>query len=178
MNKMMNLILMLLVFMCIAPAAALGQERIVKTMAGPSDGGFRVLISFVAITADSYKMQSLIIDVNRVKDKKDQPTSFYVDLTSTLRSLATGEKKQRILVLRWDKSGEIEVKCEGGKWAKQKAGPEIDAIVETVKMAVQHLPLDAKKASEITLPPEVEQKATSILNALETSNAECIRGGT
>ena len=173
----MRFILMLLVCLCFVPVAALGQERVTKGMAGPSDDKFRVLVSFIAMTEDSYKLQSLIIDVNRAKDKKEQPTFFYVDLTTTVRSLTTGEKKQRILVLRWGKSTEIEVKCEGGKWAKQKLGPEIDKIVETVKAVIQNSPLDAKKAVEITLSQDVEQKVTSILNGLETSDAACIRSG-
>lgn len=173
----MRFVLMLLLCLCFVPVAALGQERVTKVMAGPNDDTFRVLVSFMAATDDSYKLQSIIIDVNRVKDKKEQPTDFYVDLTSTVRSLTTGAKKQRIFVLRWGKSAEIEVKCEGGKWAKQKPGPEIDKIVETVKAVIQNSPLDAKKPVEITLPQNVEQKAASILNGLETSNAECVRGG-
>ena len=173
----MRFILMLIVCFCFVSVTAFGQERITKIMAGPNEDQFRVLVSFIEATEDSYKLQSLIIDVNRVKDKQEQPTSFYVDLTTTVRSLTTGEKKQRILVLRWGKSAEIEVKCEGGKWIKQKPGPEIDKIVETVKAVIQNSPLDAKKPVEMTLPQDVKQKVTSTLNALETSTAECIRGG-
>lgn len=158
-------------------AQAFGQERIAKTLAGPNGDQFRVAVTFIAASEDSYKLQSLIVDIDRVKDKTQEPTKFYVDLTTTVRSLTTGEKKQRIFVIRWERSADIEVKCEGGKWFKQKPGPEIDKIVEAVKAVIQSSPLDSKKATEIDLPKGVEEKVTAILTTLETSTANCVRGG-
>ena len=106
------------------------------------------------------------------------PNLFYVDLTSTVRSPATGDKKQKILVLRWEKSGDIEVKCEGGKWVKETTGSELDKIVKTVKAVVQNAPLDTKgNPVEFTIPKDLEQKVISILNGLETSALKCVRDG-
>lgn len=171
------MILRLLVCLCFLPLTALCQERITKIMAGASEGQFRVMVTFMGTTDDSYKLQTLIVTVNRVKNKNDLPTEYYVDLTTTTRSLATGSKKQKILVFRWGKSGDMEVKCEGGKWEKLPAGPEIDKIVEIVKAVVQNSPRDAKDPVEFTLPLELEQKVVSILDGLKTSNLKCVRNG-
>ena len=125
---------------------------------------------------DSYKLQTMIIDINPVKNKKDEPNSYYVDLTTTVRSLTTGNKNQKILVIRWQKSEEVEVKCEGGKWVKESAGPELNKIVDTIHAVVQNSPLDAKKVTEFTLPQSVEQNVTAALDGLKTSSLLCIRG--
>src|SRR5215203_1934276 len=109
-------------------------------------------VAFIAINDDSYKLQSLIITVNRTKNKK-------------------------ILGFRWGKSGEMEVECEGGKWSKQEAGPEINKIVDMVKAVVQNSPRDAKEPVDFTLPKELEQNVNSILDGLETSTLQCIRTG-
>ena len=147
-------------------------------MAGPSeDGQFRIAVAFMGATDDSYKLQSFFVTVNRTKNKNELPTEYYVDLTTTTRSLESGTKKQKILVFRWRKSGEIEVKCEGGKWSKQAAQPEIDKIVEVVKAVVQNSPRDAKEPVDFTLPEELEQKVISILDGLETSTLQCVRNG-
>src|SRR4051794_30005324 len=80
------------------------QEVITKTLAGPNDDQFRIAIAFMSQGDDnSYKLQSFILDINRVK-KNEQPTSFYLDLTTTVRNLTTGAKKQKILVERWKTS--------------------------------------------------------------------------
>ena len=149
-----------------------------KITAGPIDGGqFRIAIAFMGATEDSYKLQSLFVTVNRTKNRNELPTEYYVDLTTTTRSLETGTKKQKILVFRWGKATEREVKCEGGKWSKQAAGPEIDKIVEIVKAVVQSAPRDAKEPGDFTLPTELEQNVISILEGLETSNLQCVRTG-
>jgi hypothetical protein len=168
--------LKLLVCFFLFAGTAFSQERITKVMAGPSDDQFRIVVAYIAASEDQFNMQSLIIDVDPVNNKKEQPTSYYVDLTATVRSLATGAKKQRILVLRWEKSGDIEVKCDGGKWTKQTTGAELDSIVETVKTVVQNAPLDTKKTIEFTLPKAVEEKVIAVLNSLEKSKLLCIRG--
>lgn len=173
----MRLIFGLMVCLCIFSGTALCQEQMTKMMAGPSGDTFRVLVSFIAITDDTYNMQSMIIDVDPVKNNTQTPTSYYADLTATVRSMETGEKKQRILVLRWGRSGEVEVKCEGGKWARQTTGPELDKIVETIKAVIQNAPLDTKKAIEFTLPKAVGQNVIAVLNGLETSKLICVRAG-
>ncbi len=174
----MNLISRSLLCLCLLPLSAICQERNAKIMAGPIDGGqVRIAVAFMGATEDSYKLQSLIVTVNRPKNKSEMPSEYYVDLTTTTRSLASGAKKQKILVFRWDKSGEMEVKCEGGKWSKHAAQPEIDKIVEVVKAVVQAAPRDAKEPVDFTLQKELEEKVVSILDSLETSNLQCVRTG-
>jgi hypothetical protein len=171
----MRSILLIVLFLILAPASTFGQERITKIMGGRSGDQFRVLVTFIDPGEEVFKTQSLIIDVNPVK-KSEQPTSFYVDLTTTTRSMETGAKKQKILVMRWGRSGDIEVKCEGGKWGKQAAVPETDRIVDTVKAVIQNSPLDAVEAREFNLSTEIQQKVSSVLSSLETSNLTCVRG--
>lgn len=48
----MRFILVLLMCLYFVPVAALGQERITRVMAGPSDDKFLVLVSFIAMTED------------------------------------------------------------------------------------------------------------------------------
>jgi len=177
MDKFMSLISRLLMCLCLLPLAAIGQERTAKIMAGPTeDGKFRVAVAFMGATEDSYKLQSLIVTVNRAK-KNEVPTDYYVDLTTTTRSLASGTKKQKILVFRWGKSGQSEVKCEGDKWSKQAAEPGIDKIIEIVKAVVQSSPRDAKEPGEFTLSAELQEKVITILDDLETSDLQCVRTG-
>lgn len=174
----MNLTSRLLVCLFLLPLSVVCQERITRIMAGPLDDSHsRIVVAFMGVTGDSSKLQSLIVTTNRAKNKNDLPTEYLVDLTTTTRSLASGAKKQKILVFSWDKSGEREVKCGGGKWTKQSASPEIDNIVEVVKAVVSKSPRDVKEATEFTLPQDLEQKLISILEGLETSNLQCVRTG-
>jgi len=153
------------------------QEVMTKTMAGPSGDQFRILVTFMSAGNEgSYKLQSFILDINRVK-KNEQPTSFYLDLTTTDRNLATGAKKQKILVQCWKTSGDVEVKCESGNWIKQSSGPDFDKISETVKAVIQIAPLDAKDPKEFELPKDVAAKITDLLNSLPTSKLQCVRDG-
>jgi len=170
----MRLVIGLLVCLFIFSGTALCQERIVKVMAGPNDDQFRILVSFIGGNKDQYELQSMIIDVNPVKDKKEAPASYYVDLTATVRNMVTDEKKQRIMILRWERSGDVEVKCEGGKWSKQTTGPELDKIVESIKAVVQNSPLDTTRPVEFTLPQSVTDKVTAVLNGLQKSKLLCI----
>ena len=175
----MKLISRLIFCLFLLPATALCQERITKISAGAiDDDQFRIAVAFMQAGDDSYKLQSLFVTVNRTKNKSDLPTEYLVDLTTTTRNLGTGTKKQKILVFRWGKSGEREVKCEGGKWSKQTPAPEIDKIVEIVKGVVQASPRDAVGPIEFTLPDDLQQKVISILDALETSSLQCVRTGT
>ena len=146
-------------------------------MAGPAgEDQYRILVAFMGALNDSYRLQSFILDINRVK-KNEEPSSFYLDLTTTDRNLATGEKKQKILVQRWKSPSDIEVKCEGGRWTKQSPGPEINEIIETVRSVIRIAPLDAKDAKEFDLPKAVAQKITDLLNGLRTSKLQCVREG-
>ena len=151
----------LLLCLCIFSGRSTCQDR-TTMMAGPTDGQFRIVVAFMAASGDSYKLQSMIIDTNLTKNKKDQPTSYYVDMTATVRSLTNGSKDQKILVIRWEKSGDVEVKCEGGRWAKETAGPELNTIIDTIKVVVQNSPLDAKKVTEFDLPQSVQQKVVTV----------------
>ena len=147
-----------------------------KVMAGPNeDGQFRIAVAYIAAGGNTYKLQSLIVTVNRVKNKSDLPTEYLVDLTTTTRQLESGAKKQNILIFRWGKSGQIETKCEGGKWTKQTGEPVINNIIEVVKAVVQSAPRDAKEPVDFTLPPELGPKVVSILDDLETSKLQCVR---
>lgn len=171
----MRLIMKLfLCIICLGSMSAFAQDRINKVMVGPNNDQFRVVVAIIEPTSESYRMQSMIIDLNPVKNTKEEPSSFQVDLTSTVRSLSTGEKKQRILILRWKKTREIELKCDG-KWAKQNAGATIDNIVEATKLVIRSVPLDSKKTTEVSLPEEVEKKISSLFNAFNTESIPCLR---
>jgi hypothetical protein len=148
-----------------------------KTMAGPSGDNYRILIAFMGpVGEDSYRLQSFILDLDYFK-KKDEPNFYHLDLTTTDRNLSTGDKKQKILVQRWERSGNVEVKCESNRWAKQSSSPELDTILETVKAVLKIAPADARQPTEFALPPDVSQKVTGVLNSLSTSKLQCVRGG-
>jgi hypothetical protein len=170
----MRLILKLLTCLCIMSASTFSQERIRQVMVGPNDDRIRIVVTFIEPSQDSYSMQSMIIDLDAIKNGKEQPSSYQVDLTSTVRSLSTGEKRQKILILRWKKTGNIELKCDG-KWVKRDVGSAMDKIIEATKAVVQGAPLDTKSPTEITLSPDVEQKVSAVLNALNTEDLPCLR---
>lgn len=176
----MRLIIKLSLCLLLLPASLFCQERMRQVMIGPGGDGsdFRIAIAFIEPSEETFKMQSLIISTNRVKNKNEQPTSFLVDLTSTVRNVSSGTKKQKIFVFRWDKSTQLETKCEGGKWTKQPSTTaELDKIIETVKAVTQNVPLDTKQPVETTLSPEVEQKVISVLENFGNWNLPCLRDG-
>lgn len=109
----MRFLTKLFVFLCLLPLSVLSQERITKVMSGPYNDGIRIVAAFIEPSGETFKMQSMIIDMESIKSNSEQPASVSVDLTSTVRTLATGAKKQKILQLRWKKSGEIEFRCDG-----------------------------------------------------------------
>ncbi len=109
----MRLLIKLLICLCLVPISALCQDRIRNVTVGPVGDQIRIVVAFIEPSDDSYKMQSMIIDLDKIKDKKEQPSSFQVDLTATVRSLSTGEKKQKAVILRWQKPDKIELKCNG-----------------------------------------------------------------
>lgn len=170
----MRLVFNLLLCLCLFSSTIFCQDRIRKTMVGPYNDQVRIVISFVDPLDEGFKMQSMIIDMDRVKDNKEQPKSVFVDLTSTVRSLSTGKKDQKILLLRWNKKGEMELKCEG-KWVKQSSASATEKIVETTNSIIQNIPLNTKSPTEITLTQELEQKIEAVLNSLNTENFPCLR---
>src|SRR5687768_11615292 len=136
-SKTMRLIAILLLCLCFVPVSIFSQERISTVSVGPYNDQFRIVIAFVEPSAESYKMQSMIIDMDPIKNSQEQPASVFVDLTSTVRTLSSGEKKQRILQLRWKKKGGLELKCEG-KWVKKESGSATDTIIEAVKSVIEN----------------------------------------
>jgi hypothetical protein len=170
----MRLIIKLLLLLCLMPVGALSQERVRSVMVGPRGDQTRIVIALIEPNDKGYKMQSMIIDIAPIKNRNEMPTSAQVDLTSTDRFLSTGQKDQKILLLRWKKAGEIELKCEG-KWEKQDKNAAIDKIMETIKAVIGAVPLDTKKTTEVTLPTEIEEQVTSLLNALHTEEFPCVR---
>lgn len=172
----MRTILRLTIFLCILSSVAFGQERAASTIAGPSGETYKVLVSLNSGGADSYKLQTLTIDVNQVKAKNEKPTRFYVDMASTFRSLDTGAERQKKLVLGWEGTGDVVVKCDGGVWANATKGAELDKIVEVVKDVIAKSPLDVKSPIQLTLPKDVADKIAAILDSLETTKLNCVRG--
>jgi hypothetical protein len=170
----MRLIKTLLICLCCLGGTALSQGRISQVKVGPRDNQTSIVVAFIEPTEASYKMQSMIVDFGQMKSRKEQPASFQVDLTSTVRALSTGAKQQKILVLRWKKPGDFELKCDG-KWVKQEASPILTNIVDVTQALIDNVPIDAKKPTDATLPQDVEQKITALLNSLDTQKYPCLR---
>ena len=116
----MRLVLKIFLCLCFLPASIFCQEQIRQVKIGQNNNETRIFAVLIQPTETAFKTQSMIIDFKPLKKSKDLPESFTVDLTSTVRSLKTGAKNQKILVLRWNKSGEIETKCDGNqiRWGR------------------------------------------------------------
>lgn len=172
----MRLIMKLFLCLCLMPLGVFCQDRVTKAMAGPdAEGNIKIVVAFVEPTDITFKMQSMIIEMSPIKNKNEQPASVFVDLTSTVRTLSSGEKKQKILQLRWDKTGAVEFRCDG-KWKKQEtANAPTGKIVETAKALFEIIPLDAKEPTDITLTPALEQKIIAVLEALNPQDFSCLR---
>ena len=170
----MRLLTKLSVFLCILPLSVLSQERITKVMSGNYNNGIRIVAAFIEPSGKTFKTQSMIIDLDSIKSNSEQPDSVSVDLTSTVRNLTTGEKKQKILQLRWKKSGEIEFRCDG-KWVKKDSDTGTEKIIEAVKAIIRVIPLKSKDTTELTLKSDVEQKIIAVLNSLDTEKFTCLR---
>jgi hypothetical protein len=170
----MRLIINLLICLCLLPATTTAQERIRKAMVGPNGDQIRIVYTVTEILPEGYKLQSMIIDMSRVKNSNEDPSSVSVDLTSTVRSLSTGAKKQKILVLRWKKTGELEFKCDGN-WTKQEMGAVVDKIQETTKSVIQSFPLNTKTPTEVSVTSELEQKLSLVFDSLNTAALPCLR---
>lgn len=163
----------LFLLMCLIPVGVFGQDMIRRVMVGPYDGDVRILVAYIQPTETQYKMQSLIIDVKPDKQKK-KAKSFYVDLTSTDRSLATGEKKQRIFQFSSDKNGKLKLRCDG-KFKSKETNSAIDKIIEVVKTVIESVPLDSEKPTEVKISQDIEKKVLSALDSLETEDIPCLR---
>jgi hypothetical protein len=170
----MRLIFKLLLWVCVLPLAASAQEKSVNVMTGPYEDGFRIIAAFMNEAEDSYKLQSVIVDFKPGKNKNDPPTSVTVDLTSTVRSLKTGEKNQMSLVTRWKSTGEIEAKCDG-KWVKQASGSNLKTVVEAANTLITNSPINKDHAEQATLSPPVEQTMLALFDALNPKDYPCLR---
>ena len=166
----------LLICLCLLsiPVTITGQERIRNTIVGPYGDETRVVIALTDPLPEGYRLQSMIIDLTPIRKKTDEPSLVQLDLTSTIRAVTTGEKQQKILILRWKKNGELEVKCEG-KWTRQEGGPAMEGIVIITKAVIQTLPTDVKRPTEFTLAPDLEKRISSIFDSLSTEKFQCLR---
>jgi hypothetical protein len=159
--------------LCAFPVIALGQAGMHQVKVGPYGDQVRIIDALATPAANGYKLQSLIVDIMPAKNKRDQPLAVHVDLTATVRDMQTGKKDQQALVLRWAANGDFEVKCDG-KWTKQDA-TKFATVVDTVKAVISNVPLDQKAPTDVTLPAEVEQRVSNLLESLAASDLPCIR---
>jgi hypothetical protein len=169
----MRLPMILFVCVCLFPINIFCQERIIQFMTGPKDNKIRIVAAFIEPSAETLKTQSMIIDLDPIKNNQEVSGSVFVDLTSTVRSLITGDKKQKILQLRWNKKGEIEMRCND-KWSKQDAIPATTKIIETTKSLIQIIPL-SKETTEFTPTPEIQQSILTVLESLKPETFSCLR---
>ena len=170
----MRLVIKLCMCLALVSVTVTGQERIRKFMAGPNGDQIRVIIALTDVLEDGYKLQSMIIDMSRIKTTSEQPSFVQVDLTATVRSLVTGAKQQKAFILHWNKAGQVELKCNG-KWTKHNTSPGIEKIIEVTKSVVENIRLDAKTPTEVTLSPQLEQEIAAILDALKPENLPCLK---
>lgn len=170
----MRLIMKALVCLCLLSAPVIGQERIRKFMVGPSGDNTRIVIALADPTPEGYRLQSMIIDMTPIKNRGEQPSFVQVDLTTTVRSLSTGAKDQKIIVLHWKKTGELELKCNG-QWTKHDREAAIDKIIDVTKAVIESVPLDAKAPTEVNLSADLERKVSSILDTLNSKDIPCLR---
>jgi hypothetical protein len=104
----------------------------------------------------------------------EEPSFVLVDLTSTIRSLASGDKKQRALILRWKKTGELELKCDG-KWTQHEKRAAIEKIMETTNAVIQSVPLNTKSPREVAIADDLEQKILLLFTSLNTEALPCLK---
>ena len=173
MMRVSKLIVCLLFFFVIASSRVVAQESLTKFVAGPHGDETRILIALTHVTDDGYQLQSLIIDLSPLK-KGEEPSSFHVDLTSTIRSLATGAKQQKIFIFHWDKTGDIDVKCNG-KYEKHQANAALDKIIEVTKAVIKIIPTNLKEPKDLKLPAELEAAVAAILNGMNAQDLPCLR---
>lgn len=163
-------------FICLVvlPLGVFCQQNIQKFAVGPNGDQTRIVLSFVEMATSDFKMESMIIDLDAIKDGKEKPKSVTVDLTSTVRSLGARRKDQKILLIRWNDKGEIEMKCDGS-WTKKESDSAAQEIIEATKSVIQNVPLNRKEMTEITLPEEIVKKIEAVLDSLKQENFSCLK---
>lgn len=171
----MRLMIKLLICLCLVPATTAAQEGIRKFMVGPKGDQIRIVFAVTDRSPEEHKVQSLIVDLARIKTSNEEPSSVVVELTSTVRSLPSGEIKQKDLILRWKKTGELELRCDD-KWTKQDKGTAIDMIMEMTKTVVQSVPLNTRTFTDVLLSPELEQKILLAFESLNPETIPCLKG--
>jgi hypothetical protein len=116
----------------------------------------------------------MIIDLTPVRKKPEEPQEVHLDLTSTIRAFASGSKDQRILILHWNKNGDLEAKCDGN-WKKQETNPVLNNIIATTKAVIQTIPSTPGEPKDFELSNELEQKILAIFDALTPQSVPCLR---
>lgn len=170
----MKLVFKALVCLFILPLSVFCQEKIQKFVVGANGDQTRIILAFIELTEEKYKTESMIIDLTSIKDGKEKPKSVTVDLTSTVRSLSTRKKDQKVLLIRWNAKEEIEMRCDGN-WTKKESDSAAQKIIETTKSIIQNVPLNSKEGIEISLPDEIVKKIESVLTSLKTENFSCLK---
>ena len=171
-EKTMRWMIKLLICVCLVPAAAAAQKQIGRVVVGPSGDQFRIVYTVIHTLPDAYEWQTMMIDIPRGSSGNEEPTSVQAELTLGTRSRATKVRKQKTLTLRWKKTGELELKCDGN-WTKQGRGLVKDKILETTKIVIQSVLLNTKAPNDVSVTPEVEQKISVLLNSLNTEAVPC-----
>jgi hypothetical protein len=171
----MKLFFNVLFCLFVLPLGVFCQEKVQKFMIGPNGDQTRIVLSFVEMSENDFKMQSMIIDLDAIKDKNEKPKSVTVDLTSTVRSIGAGLKKNRkVLLIRWNKNEEIEMKCDD-TWTKKDSDSAAQKIIETTKTIIQNIPLNTKETTDITFSDEVVKKVEAVLDSMKPVNFSCLR---
>ena len=148
-------------------------QNVTQALAGPAGDQFRILVTSMPQTGeDVMKIQSFNVLIDSFK-QGEQPSYYLVEIVSNIRNLDTDEKKQKTLLLRWGREGEVEAQC-AQDWVKS-SGAEIDKIVDASKALVQLAPVAAGQAVQLELPKELGQKLSAIMNGLENSKLQCIQ---
>jgi hypothetical protein len=173
MMRFTRLSLCLLFFLLVGSSKVAGQEGFTKFMAGPHGDETRIVVALTHVTDEGYKLQSLIIDLAPLK-KGSEPSSFHVDLTSTIRSLATGAKQQKIFIFQWDNTGDLDVKCNG-KYEKHQTNASIDKIIEITKAVIKIIPNNLKEPKDLKLPSELEASIAAIMDGMKPEDLPCLR---
>lgn len=170
----MKLLFNALICLFVLPLGIFCQQTIQKFAVGPNGDQTRIVLTFVEMATSDFKMESMIIDLNAIKDGKEKPKSVTVDLTSTVRSLGARRKDQKVLLIRWNDKDEIEMKCNDN-WTKKESDSAAQKIIEATKSVIQNVPLNSKESVEITLPDEIVKKVEAVLDSLKQEKFSCLR---
>src|SRR5262249_4285942 len=166
--------LRLLVCLCCLTGVSYGQDSLRNAMVGPFGDQTRIVIALTDPTPDGYRLQSMIIDMTPLKKAGAEPSEVHLDLTSTVRSLSTGAQQQKILILRWKKSGDIEVKCDG-EWKKQESSESLQNVMANTKTVIQRVPQGSKSPTNFDLSSDLEQTILALFESLNVKAYPCLR---